>query len=111
LTDDVTFSADGGGKSSAVFNKLEGQEKVLRFLMALATKGADLFTIATQQINGRLGVLLYNLEGELDTAFSFQIVQDVNDPTGSARVSNIYAVRNPDKLARLANAGANAGMD
>ncbi len=104
LTDDVTFAADGGGKASTALHKLTSPNKVARFILGLATKGAGLFTVATQQINGRLGVLLYNLEGGLDTAFVFQVVQDQDDPASAARIGHIYAIRNPDKLARLAHA-------
>jgi hypothetical protein len=78
--------------------------KVARFFMVLATQGAGQYTAATCQINGRLGILLYNLEGELETALSFQVIPDETDPTRGARIGNIYAIRNPDKLARLANA-------
>jgi RNA polymerase sigma-70 factor (ECF subfamily) len=104
LTQDVTFASDGGGKASAVLNKLLGPEKVVRFLTALATKGAGLFTAKVTEINGRLGLLLYNLEGGLENAFAFEVVNDESDPQGRARIRNIYAIRNPDKLARLANA-------
>jgi RNA polymerase sigma-70 factor, ECF subfamily len=108
LTEDATFSSDGGGKASAVLKKLESADKVLRFLHGLATKGAGLFTVKTQMINGRLGVLLYNLEGGLENAFSFDVVADdlvAGDGTEQgARIRNIYAMRNPDKLARLAAA-------
>jgi RNA polymerase sigma-70 factor (ECF subfamily) len=104
LTEDATFSADGGGKASAVLNKVVSASKVARLLLGLGAKGADLFTVATREINGRLGVLLYNLDGVLDTAFTFDIVQDENDPAGSARIGNVYAMRNPDKLEYLARA-------
>jgi RNA polymerase sigma-70 factor, ECF subfamily len=104
LTEDVTFVSDGGGKAIAVLKKLVSPAKVARFFMVLATQGAGLYTAATCEINGQLGVLLYNLEGVPETALSFQVVQDEADPTGSARIGNIYAMRNPDKLARLANA-------
>lgn len=102
LTEDVALSSDGGGKASAVRNKLVSAGKVTRFLMGLSTKGAGLFTVRTCEINGRLGVLLYNLEGGLENAFTFDIVQD--ETSGQARICNIYAIRNPDKLARLASA-------
>ncbi|MCC6455706.1 MAG: RNA polymerase sigma factor SigJ [Caldilineaceae bacterium] len=104
LTEDVTFTSDGGGKAVAVLKKLVSPPKVARFFMTLATQGAGLYTAATCQINGQLGVLLYNLDGTLETALSFQVIQDETDPTGGARIGNIYAIRNPDKLARLAQA-------
>ena len=103
LTEDVTFASDGGGKASTVLNKLIGPNKVARFLIGFSTKGAGQFTAETGEINGRLAVLLYNLEGGLEAVFAFQIIMDEKDPVGHARISNIYAMRNPDKLARLAN--------
>jgi RNA polymerase sigma-70 factor (ECF subfamily) len=102
LTQDVTFLSDGGGKASAVLNPLVGPEKVLRFLNALVTKGAGLFTAETRELNDRLGVLLYNLEGGLECAFSFEVIHD-ESAEGRLRIRNIYATRNPDKLARLAS--------
>jgi RNA polymerase sigma-70 factor (ECF subfamily) len=102
LTEDVTFTSDGGGKASAAVNELVGPYKVVRFIMGLVTRGAGLFTAATCEINGRLGVLLYNLEGGLESAFSFEVVTDEDDPQHSSRIRHIYVTRNPDKLARLA---------
>ncbi len=107
LTEDASFSADGGGKASSALKRLEMPDNVVRFLHGLVTKGAGLYTATTHVINGRLGVLLYNLEGELTAAFTFDVVAG-HDPgqggAGAARIRNIYAMRNPDKLARLAEA-------
>ena len=110
LTEDATFAADGGGKSPAVLHKLVGANKVARLLFGLATKGAELFTYVTQEINGRLGVSLYNVEGKLDAVFSFQLVGDASNPAG-ARIASIYVIRNPDKLARLAAAIDDSPVD
>jgi RNA polymerase sigma-70 factor, ECF subfamily len=104
LTNDVTFVSDGGGKASAALYPLTGPDKVMRFLAGLAAKGGHLVTIATAPINGRLGVLLYNLDGGLETVFIFDVVPDAADSTGGARIGHIYAMRNPDKLARLGKA-------
>jgi RNA polymerase sigma-70 factor (ECF subfamily) len=104
LTEDVTLMTDGGGKASAVVNPLLGQEKVVRFLMGLATRGKGLFRVETREINGRLGVLLYNWEGGLENVFSFDVVPNESRegaPGGEARVRGIYITRNPDKLVRL----------
>jgi RNA polymerase sigma-70 factor (ECF subfamily) len=98
LTEDVVLTSDGGGKATAVLKPVVGPEKVARFLMALTTKGAGLFTVATREVNGRLGVLLYNLEGGLENIFTFEFVQD----EGGARLSHLYAIRNPDKMSRFA---------
>ena len=104
LTGDVTFVSDGGGKASAILHPLTGPDKVQRFLVGLVAKGGHLFTVATGQINGRLGVLLYNLDGGLEAAFIFDVVPDATAPAGGARIGHIYAMRNPEKLARLAKA-------
>jgi RNA polymerase sigma-70 factor (ECF subfamily) len=104
LTDDVIFASDGGGKASAALNKLIGPDKVARFLMGLVTRGAGQFTVATRQVNGRLALLLYNLAGGLENIFTFQFVQDGSGPEQGARISHIYVMRNPDKLARFGNA-------
>jgi len=106
LSEDVTFSVDGGGKASSVLNKLIGQYKVSTLLTAYVTKGKGLYTMATREINGHLGLLLYNLDGGLEGAFSFDVVPDENSAQGEARIRNIYVTRNPDKLARLADADA-----
>jgi RNA polymerase sigma-70 factor (ECF subfamily) len=104
LTEDVTFATDSGGKASAVTNKLIGPDKVARLLMGLVKRGQGLFTAATQEINGRLGVLLYNLEGGLESTFSFEIVDEIaQEGTPQTRIRNIYVIRNPDKLARFAS--------
>ena len=103
LTTDATFVSDGGGKASAALHKLVTPDKVLRFLLGLAKKGAGQFTLETYLINGQLGGLLYNLEGGLESAFTFDVVVDEDDPAHRARIRNIYAIRNPDKLARLAD--------
>ena len=104
LTEDATFASDGGGKATAALHKLMTPDKVVRFLRGLVTKGAGQFTVATHQINGRLGVLLYDLAGGLEAAFTFDVVLDETTPEKGARIRNIYAMRNPDKLARLADA-------
>lgn len=107
LTEDVILASDGGGKASAAMNKLVSPTTVARFLIGLAKRGADQYTVATREINGRLGVLLYSLEGVLETAFVFDVVPDPSELAGGARISNIYAIRNPDKLARLADISRN----
>jgi RNA polymerase sigma-70 factor (ECF subfamily) len=99
LTEDVIFASDGGGKASAALNQLVGPDKVARFIMGLVKKGAGHFTVATREVNGRLGVLLYNLEGGLENIFTFQFVHD----QGGARLSHVYVMRNPDKMARFTN--------
>lgn len=111
LTHDAIFSADGGGKASSAVNKLVDAAKVARFCIGLVTRGTGQYTAVTREINGRLSLLIYTLAGVLDTVFLFDVCVDEDgeatsakgDSTNarSARICNIYAIRNPDKLARL----------
>jgi RNA polymerase sigma-70 factor (ECF subfamily) len=105
LTQDAALASDGGGKATAVIRKLLGPEKVARFLSVVATKGAGLYTAKLHDVNGRLAMLLY-IQGTLETVFCFDVVPDESDPQ-QARIANIFAIRNPDKLARIASAVGN----
>lgn len=111
LTEDVTFTTDSGGKASAIQNQLSGQEKVARLLIGLVKKWEGIFTATTQEVNGRLSVLFYNMEGGLESTLAFEIVEeqtsdkenDANHQQPRQRISNFYVMRNPDKLARYAS--------
>ncbi len=102
LTDDVEMMSDGGGKASAALWPVVGPNAVARFWLGLAAKGRDLYTVASIPVNGQLGIALYNLAGELETLLTFDVVAD---EAGEARIAHMYAMRNPDKLARLPRPG------
>ena len=91
LAPDVVLVADGGGLAAAVRHPVAGAERVARLLAGLATvaPGARL---ETTWLNGAPAVRV-DLAGQLDTAVSL-VIDD-------GRVARIYAVRNPQKLARL----------
>jgi RNA polymerase sigma-70 factor (ECF subfamily) len=89
FTGDAIFSGDGGGKALAVMRVVVGAEKIARFYADFAARHPQIvFESAT--INGLPG-LLGAVDGKADTVMSFAFDGD--------RISAIYVVRNPDKLA------------
>ena len=91
LAPDVVLVADGGGQVAAARHPLEGADRVAAFLSGFE-RIAPVAEVKIVWLNGAPAVRI-DLDGELDTAVSL-VIED-------GRISRIYAVRNPDKLARL----------
>jgi RNA polymerase sigma-70 factor (ECF subfamily) len=90
LAPDVVLVADGGGLAPAFPRPVAGAKRVARLLSRLA--GAVEAQVASTHLNGGPAVRV-ELDGELNTAVSLAIE--------GGRVTRIYAIRNPQKLARL----------
>jgi RNA polymerase sigma-70 factor (ECF subfamily) len=90
LAPDVVVVADGGGIATAAPRPIEGAKRVAAFLVA-AARQADLETQSVWLNGSPAGRI--NIGGELDTAVSVTVE--------NGRITRIYAVRNPHKLARL----------
>ncbi|MGH9211259.1 MAG: RNA polymerase sigma-70 factor [Acidimicrobiales bacterium] len=90
LAPDVVAVADGGGLVAAARRPVEGAERVADLLIRLAQL-ADVETKAVW-LNGSPGALI-GVGGELHGAVSLS-VED-------GRITHIYAISNPHKLARL----------
>jgi RNA polymerase sigma-70 factor (TIGR02957 family) len=90
LAPDVAVVSDGGGLVAAARRPIEGAERVAGFLIG-ATRIADFETKAVW-LNGSPAVRV-DIGGELDTAVSLSVE--------NGRITRIYAIRNPHKLARL----------
>jgi RNA polymerase sigma-70 factor (ECF subfamily) len=99
LTADVDFVSDGGGKVSAALNVVSGADKVARFLLGLARKGAAGLDVAAvpAAINGGPGLIVH-VGGRLDHTMAFSV-------DGNGAIAAIYVVRNPDKLRAVALPG------
>ena len=96
LSEDVRLSTDGGGKVPAILETLHGHAEVLAFLSdGLRVYWAD-FEWQAADINGARGVVLRQ-HGTIHAAVSFAY-----DDAGHA--TDIYIVRNPDKLMHLDDA-------
>ncbi|MGY4644228.1 RNA polymerase sigma-70 factor [Cellulomonas sp. URHB0016] len=91
LAPDVVLVADGGGVVEAARRPIMGADRVATFLGAIA-KAFGEFEMRPTWLNGGIAGRV-EFRGRLDTAMSL-LVED-------GRISRIYAVRNPHKLARL----------
>lgn len=94
LSDDVRLAADGGGKVAAARKVLAGADEVLRFIVAGLHVWWAGCTLERAVLNGQLGLILREADGQVTatTAFSYD---------ASGRLSGIFIMRNPDKLARV----------
>jgi RNA polymerase sigma-70 factor (ECF subfamily) len=90
LAPDVVVVADGGGIAPAVRRPIEGAERVAGLLIK-GFRTVD-FEAKAVWLNGSPAIRL-DIGGQVDTAVSLT-VED-------GRITRIYAVRNPHKLARL----------
>jgi RNA polymerase sigma-70 factor (ECF subfamily) len=96
LAGDVRVVTDGGGKTAAALNVLEGADRAARFLVGATRKGwREDFTFRFASINGLPGVIVDGPEGPVQTA-AFEMKGGV--------IGALYVVRNPDKLRHLATA-------
>jgi RNA polymerase sigma-70 factor, ECF subfamily len=97
LAPDATWMADSGGKVSAARRPVVGAERVARAIAGLIRKAAAMarFRVEMVTCNSAPAVLLY-LGGQLEGVITLEIADD--------KITNFYVMRNPDKLAALANA-------
>ncbi|MET8271384.1 MULTISPECIES: RNA polymerase sigma-70 factor [unclassified Streptomyces] len=93
LAPDVRLVGDSGGKSKAPLRIIESQDKVGRFLMAVAHDQAPDMEIRFLELNGGPALLVL-FGGKPDTVFQVDIRDGV--------IQCVYIVRNPDKLISLA---------
>ena len=90
LAEDVVLTSDGGGLKKAALRPIVGRDKVLRFLVATAPRTG--LGVEPALVNGAPALLL-SVDGQLDSVVSFAL--------RGGRVSELYFVRNPEKLATL----------
>ena len=93
LSDDIALSADGGGKVQTIRQILHGKADVLAFIADALSAYWQPYEWTVTDLNGHRGVIL-QLDGKVAAAVSFAY-----DADGQA--TNIYIMRNPDKLASL----------
>ena len=91
LAPDVIVVADGGGLVPAAKRPIEGADRVGPLLASLARLEIA-FAAMPMWLNGAPAAR-FDLDGELNTVASLVIE--------NGRITRIYAVRNPQKLARL----------
>jgi RNA polymerase sigma-70 factor (TIGR02957 family) len=89
LAPDVVLLTDGGGFKKAALRPIHGREKVTRFLEAVMPEG---YVADVVVVNGS-PALRIAVDDEVDAVASL-LVED-------GRVTGLYVVRNPAKLARM----------
>lgn len=89
---DAQFVGDGGGKVLSVLKALHGRERIARFFDMVARQIGHCVDYRPVLVNGEPGLLRY-IDGKLDAVFN--LISD------GEHIVAIFAVRNPDKLARI----------
>jgi len=99
LADDAILYSDGGGKRAAALNPIYGRDKIVRFVVGtFGTAGLPSpESVIRVSVNGMPGLVLIEAHGSPQT---------IALEMGNNGVAAIYAVRNPDKLRRVAMAVA-----
>lgn len=93
--EDAILLADGGGNVVAALNPIRGGERIARFFVGLLQKfGGDIQDLRAEvtALNGQPGIITWSGE---------RIDQVLTIATDGERISEIYVVRNPEKLALL----------
>lgn len=96
LAPDAIAYTDGGGRVAAALLPIYGADKITRFVLGLARKFHSRLelTAVPMTINGRPGIAMTSSKG---------IYMVIALETDGARITAIYGIRNPDKLARVAS--------
>jgi RNA polymerase sigma-70 factor (ECF subfamily) len=92
LAPDVVLLPDGGGRSGTARRPIEGADRLARFLIAGTARAPGHIELVPVWLNGALGIRL-DLDGDPVGAMSLT--------TENGRITRLYAVANPAKLAGL----------
>lgn len=92
LTEDVIFFADGGGKVLAFIRPVQTRDHVARVLLDGFQSVQGNFSFETAPLNGETGIVIRS-GNETVAALFIQLRR--------GKLARMYAVRNPDKLARV----------
>jgi RNA polymerase sigma-70 factor (ECF subfamily) len=94
LAPNVTWTADSGGKVIASRRPVVGADNVAALVMGFFRMGRQLpdLRIETVTCNGAPAMVVHNGE-HLESVFMIEIVD--------GKITNFYAIRNPDKLAAI----------
>jgi RNA polymerase sigma-70 factor, ECF subfamily len=94
FSDDITVHTDGGGKASALMNSIHGRENSARLIVGANKKfRSHDAVVKIVQVNGQPGLVAY-LHGQAETVLTVDVVD--------GKIRNLYILRNPEKLQRVA---------
>jgi RNA polymerase sigma-70 factor (ECF subfamily) len=91
LAPDAVLISDGGGKKKAALRPIQGATKIARWLFAVIAENPD-FEIRMGTLNGEIAYIAY--DGDKPDTVAFL-------KTGDGRITELYLIRNPDKLAHV----------
>jgi RNA polymerase sigma-70 factor (ECF subfamily) len=95
LAPDVVWTADGGGKKSATRRPVYGADKVARLAVGLYRQGAAVPGIRAEMTTcNNVPAVAFYVDDVLDLVMLIESIDGL--------ITNVYAVRNPDKLAAMA---------
>lgn len=97
LADDAQLIGDGGGKVPSFGVPLVGGQRIAQLYLAASLRFPGAVRCEVVMLNGEWGLLRF-IEGVLESAHAIE--------TDGERIVRIHAQRNPDKLARIAQAWA-----
>jgi RNA polymerase sigma factor (sigma-70 family) len=92
LAEDARLTADSGGKVSSLLKPLEDRTRIARFISRITEHFGAAFTYRTAIINGHAAIIRFQHEA----IESVQLIE-----TDGHSITDVYLVRNPDKLARI----------
>jgi RNA polymerase sigma-70 factor, ECF subfamily len=92
LAEDVVVYSDGGGKVAAALAPVRGATRVARFFLGILKKAPAGWKVHRVRVNGQPGFLMAVGE-HVDNILTMDVVD--------GRITTCYAIRNPDKLARV----------
>lgn len=95
LADDAQLIGDGGGKVPSFGVPLLGGQRIAQLYLATSLRYPGLVRFEVVLLNGQWGLLRF-IDGALESAQAIE--------TDGDRIVRIHAQRNPDKLARIAQA-------
>ena len=99
LAADATSYADGGGRARATRLPIYGAEKVARLWASIADPArSGAYSLRRADVNGQPGAVAVAPDGSVIGVLTLEVAE--------ARVHSVWAVVNPDKLARVAAARA-----
>src|SRR3546814_2596284 len=90
---DATYVADGGATTQAALHPSVGATRVSRFMAYVYGRRARSKSAERIELNGEPAIAIY-FRGKLDSVLFIE-------PGPDDRATTIYALRNPEKLARI----------
>jgi RNA polymerase sigma-70 factor, ECF subfamily len=96
LAPDAVLYADSGGKAAAALAPVVGADRIARFFLGILKKAPAGLDVRGVRVNGQPG-LLARIDGQVIQVMTFDIID--------GRIGACFAVRNPDKLARVEPTG------